>query len=102
MQDDRRKYYVKNSVVHFRSHTIFTLKTTKMLIYSHLLVYGILNSDTSPATTVPVIHSTVPQMHMQFCDHFQWNIAMHRIIYHIKEVHNLREPTVVAGAHPMS
>ena len=67
-----------------------------------LLVYGILKSDASPVTTVPVIHSTVPQMHMQLCNHFQRNIAMRRIIYHIKEVHNLCEPTVVAGAHPMS
>jgi len=32
MQDDRTKYYVKNNIVYFRSHTIFTLKTTEMLI----------------------------------------------------------------------
>jgi hypothetical protein len=90
----------KHDGVFHVSHN-FTLKTIKVLIYSHILVYGILNSETSPVTIVPVIHSTVPQMHMQFCDHFQRNIAMHRIIYHIKEVHNLREPTVVAGAHPV-
>jgi len=31
-QGDRTKYYVKNSIAYFSSHTIFMLKTIKVLI----------------------------------------------------------------------
>jgi hypothetical protein len=59
------------------------------------------NSEEALASEVPVIHSTVPQMHVQFCDYPRRIIASHRIVYHIKEVYNLCKPAVVAGAHPM-
>jgi hypothetical protein len=45
-----------------------------------MLSIPVINSEEESASRVPVIHGTIPQMHVQFCDYTRWIIASHRIV----------------------